>query len=463
MILRAGCYERVSTDEQAKFGFSIKTQIEALNEHCEKNGIKVVDHYTDDGVSGGKAAFKRPQMSRLLEDVKSGKIDIILFTRLDRWFRNVKEYFKVQEILDKQGVQWKAIWEDYDTTTSNGRMAITIFLAIAQNEREKTSERIKVVFDNKVKNGETFFQWRSMPFGYKRELDENGIARMVKDPDLKEAIDTFWDMLLKYQSVSKAGKYVNMAYGLHRGLKNWYDVAKNEIHTGRYRGIDNYCEPYVKYEDWANIQKRWIKKTKTGRVYLFTGMIPCPDCGRLLTSRHTINKKANGDKVEYRSYHCKRYADGVGCNFRRSIGEPIFERYLLANLDKLLENEIAHVTLERTKPKKKPKVSVSNLREQLRRLNVTYRAGNMTDDEYIAESKEINEMIVKAEAEAKEDPAEKDVSALQVVLETDFRTIYQDLSPEDRRRFWRSIIDRINLDMDGNIISVDFFYGNQLS
>jgi hypothetical protein len=72
-------------------------------------------------------------------------------------------------------------------------------------------------------------------------------------------------------------------------------------------------------------------------------------------------------------------------------------------------------------------------------------------------------LIVRAEAEAKEDPAEKDVSALQVVLETDFRSIYQDLSPEDKQRFWRSIIDHINMDMDGNIISVDFFYGNQLS
>ena len=137
VILRAGLYHRVSTDEQEKFGYSIQTQVDALEEYCKNNNIKIVDHYTDGGVSGGKAASRRPEMSRLLEDVQAGKIDIILFTRLDRWFRNVKEYFKVQEILDKHGVEWKAIWEDYDTTTSNGRMAITIFLAIAQNEREK--------------------------------------------------------------------------------------------------------------------------------------------------------------------------------------------------------------------------------------------------------------------------------------------------------------------------------------
>lgn len=136
-MLRAGLFERVSTEEQSRFGYSIQTQIDALTEYCQKNNIKIVDHYTDAGVSGGKAWKKRPQMVRLIEDVEAGKIDIILFTKLDRWFRNVIEYFKVQEILDRHHVEWKAIWEDYDTTTANGRMAITIFLAIAQNEREK--------------------------------------------------------------------------------------------------------------------------------------------------------------------------------------------------------------------------------------------------------------------------------------------------------------------------------------
>ena len=58
VVLRAGLYERVSTDEQAKYGYSIKTQIDALEEYCGKNKMKVVDHYTDDGVSGGKAAFR---------------------------------------------------------------------------------------------------------------------------------------------------------------------------------------------------------------------------------------------------------------------------------------------------------------------------------------------------------------------------------------------------------------------
>lgn len=455
-ILRAGLYERVSSDEQAKFGFSIKTQVDALEEHCEKNQMKVVDHYTDDGVSGGKPAFKRPEMSRLLSDVAAGKIDIVIFTRLDRWYRNVSEYFKTQEILDAHGVQWQAIWEDYRTDTANGRMAITIFLAIAQAERERGSDRVKVVFENKIKNREAIFNWKSMPFGYTKELDEDGIPRLVKDPKLEDALNTFWEMLLKYENVYKAGNYVNMAYGLRRNMKGWYDVAYKEIYTGNYRGVDNYCEPYVSYEDWLKIQnRRTIKKTQSDRVYLFTGLLRCPLCGRTLTSKYSTQKRADGSTVIHHSYCCKRGEDKL-CDYHKNIGEARTERWLLANLNKLMEDEVARVQLERAKPKKKRKTDVSKLRERLRRLNVAYMAGNMEDAEYISETKELNAMIVKAEAEAAQDPAEKDLTGLQAVMEVDFQTIYNDLEAEDKRRFWRSIIDAIYVDENGEFVSVDF-------
>ena len=456
MILRAGCYERVSTDEQAKFGFSIKTQIDALDEYCEKNGIKIVDHYTDDGVSGGKAAFKRPQMSRLLEDVKSGKIDIILFTRLDRWFRNVPEYFKVQEVLDQHKVQWKAIWEDYDTTTSNGRMAITIFLAIAQNEREKTSERIKVVFANKIKNKEALVNDSSMFFGYTRSKDENGFLRLVKNPELQDALEEFWELAIKYQSPGKAGRLINTKYGLTRDVDRWARTAKNEIYTGRYKGVDDYCEPYVSREDWETLMSRpMIKQTQRGRVFLFTGLMKCPLCGRNLISAFTSRVNKDGSRREYFRYRCRKH--DVFCPFNKVVSELKIEAYLLENLEKLLEGEIARIEFEKAKPKKKKKTDVAKLREQLRRVNVSYIAGNMEDEEYIQNTKELNEEIKKAEQMEKDDISNKDTEQLQEVLEMDFKSIYADLDQKDKRRFWRSIVKEIQLDEKGTVKSVIFF------
>ena len=108
-IRRVGLYVRVSTEEQALRGFSIDAQIDALKEYCKKKGLKIVDIYSDEGTSGAKPPLKRPELKRLLDDVEAGKIDMILFTKLDRWFRSVKEYFKVQDVLDNNKVEWKTI------------------------------------------------------------------------------------------------------------------------------------------------------------------------------------------------------------------------------------------------------------------------------------------------------------------------------------------------------------------
>lgn len=455
VILRAGLYERVSTDEQEKYGFSIQTQIDALEEYCKKNKIKVVDHYTDGGVSGGKAAFRRPEMSRLLEDVKAKKVDMVLFTRLDRWFRNVKEYFAVQEILDAHGVEWKAIWEDYDTTTANGRMSITIFLAIAQNEREKGAERVRVVFDKKRQNKEAWYGPASMPFGYMKEPDENGVSRLVKDPALKDALQDFWDIAVKYQNVSKAAKYVNSAYGLNRSKKLWFDVAHKEIYTGDYKGISGYCEPYVTKADWETLQSRGsIKRAQGNRVYLFTGLIKCPLCGSTMISSYCRQKRKNGETKEYKSYRC-RHKDIKTCANNRTVSEIKTEQWLLDNLETLLQGEITRVELERTKPKKKPKTDVPALREKLRRLEVVYMAGNKTDAEYIAETAEIKEAIKQAEMQKLDDLEETDIDALKAMLETDFRGIYETLDDEDKRRFWRGLIKEIHV-KGNNVQSVDF-------
>ena len=344
-ILRAGLYERVSTEEQALKGFSIDAQIDNLEEYCEKHHIKVVDHYTDEGISGAKPPLKRPAMQRLLNDVKAGKIDIILFTKLDRWFRSVKEYYKVQDILDLCGVQWRTIHEDYDTTTANGRMAITIFLAIAQNERDKTAERVKAVLDHKRKNKEACFGGNAVPFGYKKEKDENGINRLIKDPETMQACQDFWDILIKKNNLNAAIRHVNNVYGITKDWKSWSRLTHSDFYCGIHRGVEDYCEPYVSPEDFIKVQERKpIKATPTGRVYYFKGLIRCPVCGHKLCG--DSNKKSYG---VYKSYRCvNRHRS---CTNGLSLSEKKIEKQLLERLKDDLNEEIAKVELEHTKPK----------------------------------------------------------------------------------------------------------------
>ena len=454
-ILRGGLWERVSTEEQAKYGYSIQTQIEALETYAKDNRIKIVDHYCDEGVSAGKPYTKRPEMMRLLKDVNDGKIDIIIFTRLDRWFRNVKEYFKVQEILEDNNVEWKAIWEDYDTTTPNGRMAITIFLAIAQAEREKTADRIKDVFENKRKNREAFFGRNSTPFGYTEVPDEDGVKRLVKDPDIEEAMQNFWDIAVKYENVDKAARTITLEYGLTRSRKKWYELVKKEIYTGTYKGVKDYCPAYVSREDWLRLQNRGsIKKTQNERVYLFAGLIRCPVCRKKLSSKYCQQTRKNGEKKEYYSYRCPDKEIQL-CINKHSVSQLKTETWLLTNLRRLLKDEIAWVEIESRKPKPKPKTNINALKEALRRLEVVYMAGNKSDEEYLKEQKELKDAIKKAESDAPTSRADRDITHLRKTLESDFVTIYETLDDHEKRRFWRNLIEEIRI--EGNeVVSVVF-------
>ena len=454
VVLRAGLYERVSTDEQAIRGFSVSEQIDSLNEYCKTNKAKIVDHYTDAGVSGGKPAFKRPEMSRLLEDIKAGKIDIVLFTRLDRWFRNVKEYFKVQEILDENGVQWKAIHEDYDTTTSNGRMAITIFLAIAQNEREKNADRVRAVMANKRSKKEACFGGPVVPLGYMKQKDEDGVMRLVKNPETAPIVQDFWDYLIKYDNKNGAARMIAEKYGYRRTQKSWNDLIRSDFYCGIHKGVDDYCEPYVDVETWLKFQqpRSTVPAAQKNRVYLFSGMIRCPVCGRNLCGNYDRKDSKTGPK-EYFTYRCRGRFTAT-CNWRKNISERKAEKYLLTNLDALLRDEIAQAEMEAAAPKPKPKYNVAALKEQLRRLDVMYMAGNKTDEEYLEEQDSIKALIAKAQDEAPPEP--RDLAPLRELLDSDYRTAYNALDRENRRRFWRQIVQEIYVE-GNNVVGVKFF------
>ena len=439
-IRRVGLYGRVSTDEQALKGFSIEAQVEALKEYCKENGLKIVDIYLDEGISGAKPPLKRPALKRLLDDVSAGKIDMILFTKLDRWFRSVKEYFKVQDILDNNRVEWKAIQENYDTTTANGQMAITIFLAVAQNERDRTAERIKSVLDHKYKNKEACFGGRVPPFGYKKEVGPEGKTILVKDPETQQACQEFWDILIKTGNRNKAIRHMVNEYGIEKDLKAWKRITKTGFYCGIHRGVQDFCPAYVSPEDFLKYQEKdIIKGTPTGNIYYFRGLMRCPECGRKLSG--DCDKRRKGTPKNYRCTY-----RGRGCSNNGAYSQNIVEKHLLEHLEEYMRNTIAEVEIEAKEPKNKSNAekALKTLKERLRRLNVMYMAGNKTDAEYFTEDAEIKVAIAKAEKELDE-TRPRNVEHLKELLETDFRTTYDSFNQEEKQEFWQGLIKEIKL------------------
>ena len=133
MPKRAALYIRVSSEEQARHGLSLGEQRADLLNYAKEHGYSVVGIYADEGVSARKAMSRRKELQRMLADVEAGRIDIIIIKCLDRWFRNVADFYKVKERLDARGVDWVCSREEYNTTTPNGILMLNLKLSIAQH------------------------------------------------------------------------------------------------------------------------------------------------------------------------------------------------------------------------------------------------------------------------------------------------------------------------------------------
>lgn len=425
--MRVFLYLRVSSEEQVKHGYSLDAQEQALTEFCEKNDHVVLGIYRDEGISARKPYTKRPAMVQLLSDLKKVKPDIILFTKLDRWFRNIKEYYKVQDILDKNKVYWKAINEEYDTSTASGRLYVNIKLSIAQDEADRTSERIKDVQQQLVMQGRVLSG--STPFGYK--IKDKHLVFDDNAPILKEMID--WFMI--HQSITACARHFNEKYGISINQARLTLLFKNTLLKGEYRGNKHFCEPIISEEEWDRLQdcmKRNIK-VNTPMVYIFSGLMACPLCGNKLSAH------CDGRKCKY--YRCTSYTTRR-CSYSKSISEKKTEKWLLEHVEESFDVEVRKKPIEK---KESPRKYV----DRLKRLNDMYLLGNISESEYRNKSAELQRTI--ADLQRVKKPVED-------VFIKDWKEVYQMLDLEHRRAFWRGLIKEIKVDEEGQITGVEFLY-----
>ena len=448
-ILRVALYPRVSTEEQAIHGYSLGAQEAQLVSFAKEHGYKIVGIYRDEGYSARKPAMKRKVIQSLIADVRAGKIDRILFIKLDRWFRNVREYHKIQAILEENHVTWQATMEDYNTSTADGRLKVNIMLSVAENESDRTSERIKFVLDAKRKNKLFCFSGKKKPYGYTAGIVD-GQKRCVKDPETEPIVTDFFDHLSKYHSVRQASLFVNEKYGFQRHYRSWMCTARNELYTGTYFGVEDYCEPYIDRKTWEYVMQSHmlVKKTqRPERVYLFTSLLRCPECGNTL--KGTFKTYPNDRMKEYRGYRCNNGKLRT-CPYHGYISENKLEKYLLAHIKTdleryITENEVANSEKRKSQQKTLDAVKIN---EQIRRLNAVYIAGNISDEDYAEEAKKLKATLEKAKQQEKEE-APVDLNGLKDFLEGNFLELYKSMAAEDKRRMWRSIIDSIHPNGDG--------------
>lgn len=423
---RVFLYARVSTEEQAVHGLSIEAQTTALHEWAQANGHKVVDTYIDAGISARKPASKRPELQRLLADVQAGKGDLIVFTKLDRWFRNIAGYYKVQEILEKCHVDWRTIHEDYDTSTASGRLKINIMLSVAQDEADRTSERIKAVFANKKAKNEPVSG--RIPKGYRIEG-----KKVVLDEQKAPIVRAAFDMYISTGCISKV---IKSFPELHLNYCAARYMFESPSYAGNMGGVE--IPPIITWEEHEkakNIHGTTVRKTIENRVYIFSGLLFCPECGRRLGGKAVRRK--NSSTIYYT---CFGHNQWWGCGNAKSYNEKNIELYLLDHIDRKVLSLIQAGKKEQAgnKPKR------DSIKRKLSRLSELYVEEMISKEDYKRQYQELN-----AELDAiPEDIKAVDIEAAKKSFFPGWKDIYLDLSREGKQIFWRNTIKAIYLSAD---------------
>ena len=447
-------YIRVSTTEQKLHGLSLDAQKMKLKEYAKKHDMKIVAWYMDEGVSGRKLIKNRPELQRMINDAKKGNFERIIFIKLDRFFRSVAEYHECMKQIAP--VIWSTTEEQYDLTTANGRMLVNMKLTIAEMEADQTGERIKIVNEYKTATGQPLSG--SQPFGWMIAKDDGtGRKKVVKDPDEAPILEELLQHFMTYQSKRKAITYLHSKYHISMSQHAFGDLLANTMLYGAYRDNPNYCDAYIDKETFDEIQeivKRNIKEnTAENRIYLFTGLIKCPNCGRLLSGNVHRTVREGRPTYKYKVYRCPKHRASNACDFRKVVFEGSFEKMLLENLEQYVEDAKVRATkITDSGEEKVLKYDLDELHAELERLNYSWKKGRIKGgiEQYDREYDELIEKIELAKFE-KENTEPKDFSKIESVLQADWKEIYNALDDENKRAFWRSLISSIELEWHGNI------------
>ena len=221
--LRAAIYCRKSSEEGLDQAFnSLHAQRESclsyVRSQAHEGWIALDDQYDDPGFSGG--TLERPALQRLLRDVEAGKIDVVAVYKLDRLSRSLPDFVKLIELLDEHGVTFVSITQQFNTTTSMGRLTLNILLSFAQFERELTGERIRDKFLQSRQRG--LWMGGHPPLGY----DVRNRKLMVNDAEASLVRDIFH----RFLQVGSATKLVQELNAAGHRTKRGKPFDKNQLY-----------------------------------------------------------------------------------------------------------------------------------------------------------------------------------------------------------------------------------------
>lgn len=307
-VIRCAIYTRKSSEEGLEQDFN---SLDAQREACESY-IKSQQHegwtliekqYNDGGFSGG--TLERPALKELFQDIEDGKIDTVVVYKIDRLTRSLMDFSKIVELFDKKSTTFVSITQQFNTTTSMGRLTLNILLSFAQFEREVTGERIRDKKLASVKKG----MWigGSVPIGYKIED-----KKLIPDSDQISALETIFEKYIEFESVCKLKSYldendIKSRTGKNFSKGNLYKILSNKIYIGMVKHKDTYYngEHEGIIDGWTfNKVQEVLEKNRNNNKCKITAKSPSLLAGKLFDDNNNRMTLSHSNKKgkRYRYY-----------------------------------------------------------------------------------------------------------------------------------------------------------------
>ena len=468
-----GLYMRVSTEDQAREGFSLPEQKERLEAYCKFKGFVIKDYYTDAGISA-KTGNYRPEFERLKEDIKSKKINTIIALKQDRITRSIFDWEELMRFLEENDAYLDCVNDDINTTNANGKMVSRILMSVSQQEIERTSERTKVGLAGAIKQGHIPHQ---APLGYKHEN-----KKLVIDHLTKDVVIRIFELYHKGMSYQKISTLFNKEQVL--GKTKWRDssivaILENEIYKGDFvhgkrtkhpTYYENVVEPIVSKEMWEECQVQKKKNSKSYQrtlTYLFLQKLRCPKCNRILGGKAT--QKKNGNIYYY--YYCH----DCKINFKESLVEEYFNDFVneLVEYDSVVNQFFLPMIKQKfDEPQEELKKDINKQKDKLERIKRAYINGVFNLEEYNDERKLVESSLEKLQNELDEATScetlnftpqdillKRDIDYInKVKLEKEYKErtkTWKDYTREEKSELIMKYVDDIKLGILNNYIYVD--------
>jgi len=471
-MLETAIYVRVSTEEQAQEGYSIRAQEQKLKDYARIKEWAIYKIYKDEGISG-KNITARPAINEMIDDIKKGYVKNVLIFKIDRLTRSTADLLYLINLFHEQDCAFNSLNESIDTHSATGRMFIKIIGIFAEFERENIAERITLGFERKAREGHSTSS-RSTSYGYDRKNGEN-IQTINKDE--AEIVKEIFDMF-----VNKHMSYANIKNNLNnRNIptkeNSTWDARTiiSLLKNCNYKGFVRYAykddkrkfevkglhEPIISEELFNEAQILAEKITK--KVYkkypkedhYFAGFLFCGKCGERLMIHSKYKKDKDGNdvfvKVDYYCNNRKKKKCTASYMLQKNV-EMTFVEYINNIEDFNTLDEIQLAMKQETKMQNLE--LIGELRKQSEKLDRKekeivnmYVQENIDFDSYVnikkkidKERKEIIPLLQNAEEYADEEMTIKKENIISSLKEN-----WGLLTNSEKRMFLMNFIERIEV------------------